>query len=179
MFYNESIKNGEIIPKPWFNYGFVSFLERRVRPDMAVFEYGAGYSTLWWQNQVSKVFSVDNDLNWVNHLKEEISANVDLRFIAVETGGLYCQAARDIDILFDVIVVDGRDRVNCAKVAVEKLKPDGVIIFDNSQRDYYREGIEEIKSKGFKEIQFSGIASMTYVESFTSILYKADNCFQI
>ena len=31
---------------PWYCYPMIAFLSNRVRPDMHVFEYGAGYSTL-------------------------------------------------------------------------------------------------------------------------------------
>ena len=42
----------------------------------------------------------------------------------------------------DVIAVDGRDRVNCVKHAMPKLKPGGVLVLDDSHRPRYREAFE-------------------------------------
>lgn len=170
---------GKLKPIPWFNYGFINFLEPRLRPEMLVFEYGCGYSTLWWQDRVSKVYSIDHDSDWVDEIKKRAKPSVSLKHVTLDYGGNYCQAVSNINYLFDIIVIDGRDRVNCAKNAICRLKDTGVLVFDNSQREKYRNGIDSIKALGFKEIQFSGIAPMTYVESFTSIIYKKDNCLDI
>jgi hypothetical protein len=35
-------------PVPFLTYSAVKFLERRIHPEISVFEYGSGASTLWW-----------------------------------------------------------------------------------------------------------------------------------
>jgi hypothetical protein len=42
------------------------------------------------------------------------------------------------DRTFDVIVVDGRARPSCFKHAVSKVRNDGLLIFDNTNRDRYQ-----------------------------------------
>jgi hypothetical protein len=168
---------GELVP--WFNYGVIRFLSERVNNRMRVFEYGAGFSTLWWQRRVAEITAVEHDQNWAARVTELVSPPTVIMHIPLEYDGAYCRAILETDNAYDVVVVDGRDRVNCMKHSIAKLKPDGVIIFDNSQRSYYRAGIDELKKTGFREIQFSGLAPMTHVESFTSVLYRATNCLGI
>jgi hypothetical protein len=69
-------------PLPWFTYGAIEFLERITRDTDRVFEYGAGYSSLWWQERVKFVVSVEHDLEWVAQLKSQIGANVQLKHIS-------------------------------------------------------------------------------------------------
>jgi hypothetical protein len=39
---------------------------------------------------------------------------------------------------FDVIVVDGRARPSCFKHAVSKVKSDGLLVWDNTDREHYQ-----------------------------------------
>src|ERR1700724_4668980 len=41
------------------------------------------------------------------------------------------------DAHFDIIVVDGRARPSCVKHAVRKLRHEGYLIIDNTEREYY------------------------------------------
>lgn len=43
---------------------------------------------------------------------------------------------------FDIILIDGRDRVKCIESAIPKLKSGGWLILDNSERPYYQRGID-------------------------------------
>src|ERR1017187_8783871 len=51
-------------PLPWMTYPAIEFIRKRVKPDMSVFEYGSGGSTIWWANQVREVISVEHDRAW-------------------------------------------------------------------------------------------------------------------
>jgi len=57
---------------PWISFYAIGFLERIVRPDMRVFEYGSGGSTLFWADRVKEVVSVEHDRRWFNKLQEAI-----------------------------------------------------------------------------------------------------------
>ena len=35
-------------PLPWKNYAIIRFLEERLKPSLSMFEYGSGYSTLFF-----------------------------------------------------------------------------------------------------------------------------------
>lgn len=64
---------------PWYSYPMIAFLSDRVRPQMRVFEYGSGYSTLWWSERVAQVTSCKHDQDWYDLLRARAPANVDLR----------------------------------------------------------------------------------------------------
>ena len=53
----------------------------------------------------------------------------------------YVAALDDTDGSFDLIVVDGRARNACFHRAVSRLAPDGVLVFDNVDRERYRSAI--------------------------------------
>lgn len=75
--------------------------------------------------------------------------------------------------------MDGRDRVNCCKEAVNALTDTGVVVLDDSYRTEYKPGIEFLKANGFKELPFSGISPGFLHRSSTSVFYKAENCLDI
>ena len=81
---------------------------------------------------------------------------------------------------FDLIVIDGRDRIHCAENAVQKLNHNGVIIWDDTDVAGYKQGIDYLKKEGFKQLELS---SVTYQligwKQVTSIFYKEDNILEI
>lgn len=74
--------NGE--PLPWFTYSAIEFLQRVVLPTDKVFEYGAGYSTLWWQENVDKVISIEHDAVWCERLRPRLKHHVQLVNVEAE-----------------------------------------------------------------------------------------------
>lgn len=74
--------NGE--PLPWFTYGAIEFLHRIVRSTDRVFEYGAGFSTFWWQNSVEKLCSVEHDMAWCEKLRPHLRPHVHLSNIEID-----------------------------------------------------------------------------------------------
>ena len=80
---------------------------------------------------------------------------------------------------FDIIIVDGRDRVNCCKQAVEALTESGVVVLDDSERTGYWEGIDFLLKNGFKQLSFSGISPGLFYLKSTSVFYKTNNCLSI
>lgn len=173
LFYDES-KN----INPWWSYSIIKIIEERVRPEMRVFEYGAGNSTLFWGRYVKDVVAIEYDYDWYRNMKQIIPENVELKYLELEYGGAYCEAILGEKEEFDIVVIDGRDRVRCAKNAVNKIKEEGVIIWDDTDRDSYREGYEYLKSKGYKMLELlGGTYGLVAHEQSTSIFYKEKNIF--
>lgn len=56
---------------PWLTFGAIQFIEKITRPDMVVFEYGSGGSTLFWADRVSKVVSVEHNREWYDRMSNE------------------------------------------------------------------------------------------------------------
>lgn len=74
---------------------------------------------------------------------------------------------------FDVIVVDGMARSLTAWMASRWLKPEGLIVFDNSDRDTYKPGYELLLKAGFVRIDFWGPGPLNPYEWCTSIFVRS------
>lgn len=166
-------------PIPWLTYPAIEFIERRIRPDMCVFEYGCGASTLWWAQRVKEVIACEHDCAWYQEVVRSIPSNVSLHNIPLVYGGEYCRKVSSFIDKFDIVVIDGRDRVNCAKNTLNSLTPSGVVIWDNSDREEYREGQNFLALHGFKKIEFIGIGPIVTIKTETSIFYRPNNIFNI
>jgi hypothetical protein len=162
-------------PLPWFTYPSMLFLKGKIRPEMTVFEYGSGNSTLWWSNQVSSVTSCEHDREWLNSFKAEFPPNIDSIHCELDYGGEYCKTILAYKSSFDIIVIDGRDRVNCAINSIGALKEDGVILWDNSDRGKYKEGCSYLLRNGFRRLDFWGLGPIGSQEWCTSIFYRDNN----
>lgn len=170
-------RNGDSLP--WFTYPSIAFLTGRIRSDMSVFEYGSGNSTLWWSTKVSELVSCEHDLEWYNFFKERVPSNVSYIHRDLENGGGYCKAILQFDDNFDIVVIDGRDRVNCAKNLLPKLHDRGVIVWDNSDRQRYEDGYSFLLDNGFRRLDFTGLGPINNSEWCTSVFYRDDNCLNI
>lgn len=171
--------DGQGNPIPWVTYSFIDFIQNRLHSQLAVFEYGSGNSTLFYAKKVKRVVSVEHDESWYRKLANEKIENAELIFCRLDMGGLYSKKAASLNEKFDVIIVDGRDRVNCCIHAINALTEQGVIVLDDSEREVYEDARLFLTEKGFKEIPFSGISPGLFYEKCTSVFYKSDNCLGI
>lgn len=167
------------LPIPWMNYHFVKFVTERLTEKMNIFEYGSGYSTIYWSNYVNYVNSVEYDKKWLNKMNKFHSHNVKVNFNDDIEGGSYSKSCIETNEKYDIIIIDGKKRVECIKYAYLGLNDNGVIILDDSHRDEYIEGFLFLKEKGFKEITFSGIKPVSSKFASTTVFYKASNCLNI
>ncbi|MEM1217243.1 MAG: class I SAM-dependent methyltransferase, partial [Bacteroidota bacterium] len=83
------------------------------------------------------------------------------------------------DSFFDLVIIDGRRRNECATVAVQKIKPAGIIIFDDTHREKYSAGCQIIETAGFKRLDFWGFANGSIEYKCSTLFYRPDNCLDI
>lgn len=164
-------------PVPWMTYPCVSFLATRVASWMEVFEFGCGSSTLWWADRVSKVVCCEHDSTWYATMKSQVGQNVQLELRNLDQG--YASFIEQFPHRFHVVVVDGRDRVNCLKCSVGALTSNGVLVLDDSERSQYLPGIEFLLHHGFRRLDFEGPGPIVVDRSTTTIFYKRENCLNI
>ncbi|MDB9483039.1 hypothetical protein PN476_10470, partial [Dolichospermum circinale CS-537/05] len=166
--------NQEAKPIPWYTYPAIEFIENKIYSDFRVFEYGSGNSSLWWSKRVTQVISIENDANWFNYIKENMPSNVELYLI--EDDLEYASAILQYeDHLFDVIIVDGSNRNQCAEFAISKVKDQGFIIFDNTDDHRHAPGVEKLQASGFIRIDFYGMIPSYLYKNCTSIFFKDVN----
>lgn len=147
---------------PWWTFeasdrvaGFLS-----ARPHARVFEWGSGASTVWLSRRAREVTSIEHDPEWAAIVAPVLPGNAEVRVVrpgpAVgdshearsEKPGFedldfsdYVAALDKADGRFDLVVVDGRARGACFHRALSRLAPGGVLVFDNVDRERYRESI--------------------------------------
>lgn len=162
-------------PIPWFTYSSISFLESRIKPEMSVFEYGGGNSTHWWAARVRTVTTCEHDTEWCDKIKSSLPANVNLLYRKRGDGAYAGEICKHVSA-FDIVVNDGRDRVQCAKNCLTSLRAAGIIVWDNSDRPEYESGYSFLIDNGFKRLDFFGAGPVNAYPWCTSFFYRADNC---
>jgi hypothetical protein len=166
-------------PLPWMTYPFISFIEERLNKNFVLFEYGSGNSTIYFSGRVKSVSSIEHDKTWFETVKNKIPQNVDLAYKELVPGGEYSRAVLSSGVKYDIIVVDGRDRVNCLTHSMNGLKEEGIIVLDDAQREEYGIGIQLLLKNGFKRLSFWGISPGNAEEKATDIFYRPSNCLNI
>lgn len=173
--YEDFFADEEEAINPWWVKEAADLVKSRLSKNMTVFEWGSGNSTLFMAQYAGHVVSIEHNLMWYQRMQEIIPSNVRLEFCELMYGGEYCQKIRREDEKFDIVVIDGRDRVRCVQNAVEFIKEDGIIIWDDTHREEYREGFDFLKKYGYKQLQLGGITYSHAFMHYTSIFYGESN----
>jgi hypothetical protein len=173
-------------PLPWYSYPAIQWLQARIRGSDSVFEFGAGQSTLWFAAHVREIVSVEHDVEWHRRLRVQIGPNVTLLLrhpadapehgIVRGEGREGSEYAAAIDVYpqqtFDLIAVDGVERVECVRHSISRLRPDGLLILDNSDRPGLRAGIDLLGQEGFGRVDFHGLVPAFGTYSCTSVFWR-------
>jgi precorrin-6B methylase 2 len=170
-------QNGQ--PIPWVTYSFIDFISDRLDKTMSLLEYGSGNSTLFYGSRVKTVHAVENDKDWFDLVSKSMPANVQMKYIELVRGGDYSKYGQQFPNTFDIVIVDGRDRVNCLKSSIDALTSRGVMILDDSEREEYKEALTFMNDRGFRKIDFSGVAPGVFYRKSTTIFYRDNNCMKI
>jgi len=154
------------VPLPWYTYPAIEYLGGIDFSKCSVFEYGSGNSSSFWASRATLVCSVEGDEEWYEHVLREKSENQRLYY--AKTKEDYIESIAKEGMEFDVIVVDGDFRKECAEFSVDYLAKAGVIILDNSdwykqEANYLREGLNLI------QVDFHGFGPINDYTWTTSI----------
>ncbi len=163
-------------PVPWTTYSFIDFIRERLNKDLTIFEYGSGNSTLFFAPRVKSVISCEHDKKWIDELKNSIPSNCEVLY---SEEGNYESAIVGQKSKFDFILVDAIRRNECIKTAVDHLTENGVIVLDDSERPEYKEGISFLAGKGFRKIDFFGVAPGILFKKCTTVFYRQNNVLGI
>lgn len=169
--------NGEAIP--WMNFPIIDFLEERLNQEIILFEYGSGFSTSFYAKRVRHVSSVEYDQAWFEQVSSTTPDNVSLLYRKQDVDGSYCRTIKESGKRYDVVIVDGRDRVNCVKQSIHALSESGVIILDDSERPRYADAFAYAREHGFRILEFEGLKPTKLKPAKSSIFYREKNCLGI
>jgi precorrin-6B methylase 2 len=166
-------------PLPWVTYSFIDFISGRLNNTLNIFEFGSGNSTIWYAKKVKSVISVEHDENWFEKIKNNMPDNVNINYKKLVYGGEYSNFSNLLNKKFNIIIVDGRDRVNSIINSTNSLCKDGVIILDDSEREEYIKGVQYLQNNGYKKLDFWGISPGYFLNKCTSVFYRDNNCLGI
>jgi len=134
---------------PWLAPSAIAWLGQHLRPGMRGFEWGSGRSTLWFAKRLQHLTSIESDTAWFQQVSRMVQeaglTNVELRHIPLEHPEaqtyafdypqLPANASAILDFpdaSLDFVLVDGWYRPVCARAALPKLKPGGILVIDNT-----------------------------------------------
>ena len=80
---------------------------------------------------------------------------------------VYASAIVEIGQQFDMVIIDGAWRNECAAEALAYVRRDGLIILDNS--DWYKDVALFLRSRGFFQVDFNGFGPVNNYCWTTSI----------
>lgn len=166
-------------PLAWVTYPFIHFIEPRLCGLKNIFEYGSGNSTLYYSRFVNKVVSLEHDRSWYVKVANRMPENVELFYCEMTEGGRYSKFSSECSEKFDLIIVDGRDRVNSMVSCLDSLTEGGVVVLDDSERCRYERGVNFLMGQGFKRVDFWGISPGLFYKKCTTIFYRNENVLGI
>lgn len=83
--YFNSIPCDEFGITPWFTYPAIRMLKQVVSSDSKIFEYGSGFSSLYFKSVAAELVSVEHNSKWGEILRKSNPA-LDIRIHPMETG---------------------------------------------------------------------------------------------
>jgi len=118
--------------RPWIATNAFRHLRARLSKEARVFEWGSGTSTVWYSRRCSEVHSVEDDQFWFERIKEKAPA----AYMYHLRGDAYVNKICEFPLrYFDLISIDGSQRLACFRVAQDRLKVGGTLLIDNTDKD--------------------------------------------
>ena len=127
------------------------------------FEWGSGSSTLWLEQFMMSIVSVEYSKKWFDEVNKRIDKNKtalvfeapqedtgDKNEIKSKKKGYdkysfknYVSTINNFEN-FDLIIIDGRAREYCLENSIKCLNKNGLIVFDDTYRKRYRDKIKTL-----------------------------------
>ena len=98
------------------------------------------------------------------------SAPTNVSFHYLGSRSEYVNFIKTLDEKFDVVIVDGSFRRECARAAVDRLADDGFIILDNA--DWREKTAEFLRSCDLIEVDMSGFSPINSYTLTTSFFFR-------
>jgi len=159
-------------PLPWITYPAIDFLSQFDFSDASVFEWGSGFSTLWWSQRCRRIASVESNQDWAPYIKQLLPKSVDLLVTPLDADSEIEALTKHHTVRNDVFVIDnyGPFRRYCAEAAAKNVTEGGLIVLDNS--DQCPRAAEVLRIRGFTQIDFTGFAPCNGYAQSTSLFFR-------
>ena len=157
-------------PFPWFTYPAILYLDQLDLRDKRVFEWGCGYSSLYFATCCQTVRSIECHADWMDEVRRQQSPNMEL---LLRPADRFAEAIDEFPDSYDIILIDAERRLDCAARAVQHLSKNGLIIVDNS--DNCPKTCAFLREKDLIQIDFYGFGPVCIVQWVTSF-FLAPGC---
>jgi predicted O-methyltransferase YrrM len=158
-------------PIPWITYTALFQIEQFDFSSADIFEWGGGYSSLFWSERCKSINTVENDPEWVEFVRKKQCHNVTCHHVELKD---YASYIDKFDHNFDVIVIDGyiHDgmRRMCAEYALSHLNEGGLLILDNS--DWLAKTTQYLRENGFNQSDYYGFGPINNYPWCTSLFHN-------
>ena len=140
----------EMLPAAYEHMG------RLLTKDSDVFEFGSGYSTVWFAQRVRRVVTVEHDEQWAAETERALRDEQKVskaKLVQVDDEDEIPGAIEHYGE-FDLILVDCLDRQRVAAIseAAEHVKPGGYLVVDDSQWGMLQPGVQALQALGWETV---------------------------
>ena len=157
-------------PLPWYTFPMIEFLDQHDFSKARVFECGSGNSTRYWAQRAKLVVSVEHDEEWHRRMSTVLAGQTNVEITHAAEPRAYIEHIRTRG-RFDVIVIDGEQRVETARSGMACREDGGIIILDNA--DGYTDVAQILREEGgLLQIDFNGFGPFNSVPWRTSMFMK-------
>ncbi|MBL8295584.1 MAG: class I SAM-dependent methyltransferase [Bryobacterales bacterium] len=153
------------------------YLRRNLPHGARVFEWSSGTSTIWFERHCAEVVSVEDNEEWYRFVAQRVSK----ARLSCREGEQYVQAIAEFpERYFDLISIDGSHRLACYQLALRHLKPGGILLIDNTDKDQLTRGeMWQLDSQigqnsEFEVLRFPGWIHGTWAPIETTICLHRD-----
>jgi len=154
--------------EPWIVRGAIAHIDEHLAAlggGGVVFEYGCGSGTPWFVDRSAVTYSIETCPAWGAKVCEYLHSTRRVTgYIMLANEGsnmpplIHCMGPSEG---FDVVLVDGRRRVECIEHAsgafrggsvtpeLCRVKPGGLLVLDNAERDRYAKAVAAVDALGW------------------------------
>jgi hypothetical protein len=189
---------------PWITFYSRAKIQSLLKSHFTVFEFGGGGSSVFFAKYAKQVYTVEHDTVWLDLVSSKITElkrvnwkgvfippqNLDKKLSDYSDPTLFLSADLRYENMsfekyvsyidnfpseyFDMVFIDGRARPSCIKKSLNKIKKNGFMILDNSERLYYLKTFN-LNREGFKLV-FNDFGPGPYAREFwQTTIWKKTN----
>jgi len=165
-------------PIPWYTYPAIDFLSQADFSQYSILEWGGGHSTLWWAERAASVLTLETNASWFEYIRRRTLRRTNVELHLCETAEEYI--TMPLGRSFDWVIIDGDERLACARTALRVIRPHGGILLDDSMRYWGNKEpathiADMLQRSGFWRVDFYGYAPCDWCPKCTSVFFGKES----
>lgn len=157
---------------PWLTFAAVRAIRAQLPIQPHVFEFGSGHSTLYWLDLGATLTSIEDDAQWHQILSKSLRShgygNYTLVFAESKIDYVSSIESKPLSSQ-DLVLVDGAHRRECVQIAVQYVKPGGMLVVDNTDWHWFKDAPLEGIPANWQREDYPGFGPMLGHKSQTTV----------